>query len=98
MMGRSRIANKTRKLHSNRLASTQDIVRVLASMRNQNATKILLSNSGDNVIKCISDAALNAMHGKGIKLGKQSRNSFANKYDTFGSLPRGRFLSLQKGK
>ena len=60
-----------------------DYIRLIASVRKPNFTRVLVKEAPPGVIKSISDAALNAMHGRGVKLSAHNRSRFSKQRRIF---------------
>ena len=63
--------------------TTKSFVRLLALSKKPSFTRALVKEAPDDVIKTISDAALNAIHGRGINISKRNRSQFAKQRRTF---------------
>ena len=64
-------------------SSVPGFIHLLASVRKPNFTRALIKEAPPGVIKTISDAALNVMHGRGIKLSSRNRARFAKQRRIF---------------
>ena len=58
-------------------------IHLLANVRKPNFTRVLVKEAPPGVIKTISDAALNAMHGGGVKLSAHNRSRFSKQRSIF---------------